>query len=101
LAKTVGSSLAAKVESVLTVSFCALDCSIVAAWVLADEASTKADKLLEQVMVQGAIAPSILSFEIMNVLIQTEKRGWITSVQMSAQLNLVGNLPIHIVSDPS
>jgi predicted nucleic acid-binding protein len=101
LAKTVGSSLATKVESELTVSLCVLDCSILAAWVLADEASTKADKLLDQVMVQGAIAPSILSFEIMNVLISAEKRGWITSAQMSAQLSLVGNLPIHIVSDPS
>jgi hypothetical protein len=69
LAKTVGSSLATKVESELTVSLCVLDCPILAAWVLADEASTKADKLLDQVMVQGAIAPSILSFEITNVLI--------------------------------
>jgi predicted nucleic acid-binding protein len=101
LAKTVGSSLATKVESELTVSLCVLDCSILAAWVLADEASTKADKLLDQVMVQGAIAPSILSFEIMNVLISAEKRGWITSAQMSAQLSLVGNLPIHIVIEPS
>jgi predicted nucleic acid-binding protein len=101
LAKTVGSSLATKVESELTVSLCVLDCSILAAWVLTDEASAEADKLLEQVVVQGAIAPSILSFEIMNVLISAEKRGWITSAQMSAQLSLVGNLPIHIVSDPS
>ena len=56
--------------------------------------------MLEQVVVQGAIAPSILSFEIMNVLIQAEKRGRITSAQMFAQLSLVGNLPIDIVSDP-
>jgi hypothetical protein len=69
LAKTIGSSFATKAESELTGSLRVLDCSIVAAWVLADEASTKADKLLDQVMVQGAIAPSILSFEIMNVLI--------------------------------
>lgn len=32
-------------------------------------------------MVQGAIAPSILSFEIMDVLIQTEMRRRITSAQ--------------------
>ena len=82
-------------------SLCVLDCSILAAWVLTDEASAEADKLLEQVVVQGAIAPSILSFEIMNVLIQAEKRGLITSAQVSAQLSLVGNLPLDIVSDPS
>mgnify|MGYP000426708040 FL=1 len=99
--KTIGSSFETKVESELTVSHCVLDCSILAAWVLADEASAEADKLLEQVVVQGAIAPSILSFEIMNVLIQAEKRGLITSAQVSAQLSLVGNLPLDIVSDPS
>lgn len=60
-------------------SLCVLDCSTLAAWVLADEASAEAEKLLEQVVVQVAIAPSILSFEIMNVLIQAEKRGRITS----------------------
>ena len=52
-------------------------------------------------MVQGAIAPSILSFEIMDVLIQTEMRRRITSAQTSAQLSLVGSWPIDIVSDPS
>ena len=52
-------------------------------------------------MVQGAIAPSILSFEIMDVLIQTEMQRHITSAQTSAQLSLVGSLPIDIVGDPS
>ena len=69
LAKTVGSSLATKVESELALSLFVLDCLILAAGVFADEASAEADKLLEQVAVAGAIAPSILSFEITNVLI--------------------------------
>ena len=36
----------------------------------------------------------------MDVLIQTEMRRRITSAQTSAQLSLVGSLPIDIESDP-
>ena len=71
-----------------------LDCSIAAAWFFEDEARPETDHLLEHLRDGGALVPNLWHLEVGNVLIQAEKRGRITTAQISVRLELLANLPI-------
>ena len=71
-----------------------LDCSIAAAWLFEDEAKPETDALLVQLRDGGAFVPNLWHLELGNVLIQAERRGRITSSQISTRLELITNLPI-------
>ncbi|MCP4490228.1 MAG: type II toxin-antitoxin system VapC family toxin [Gammaproteobacteria bacterium] len=71
-----------------------LDCSIAAAWLFEDEARLETDNLLEQLIDNSASVPSLWHLEIGNVLLQAERRGRITTPQISTRLELIANLPI-------
>lgn len=76
------------------VSAFVLDCSIAAAWLFEDEASTRTDSLLESLRDESALVPNFWHLEVANVLKQAEKRGRITASQIVARLELLANLPI-------
>ncbi len=71
-----------------------LDCSIAAAWLFEDEARPETDNLLEQLIDNNASVPSLWHLEIGNVLLQAERRGCITTSQISTRLELIASLPI-------
>ena len=71
-----------------------LDCSITAAWLFEDEASSAMDYLLEHLKDGGAFVPNLWHLEVGNLLIQAEKRGRITASLIAVRLELLGNLPI-------
>lgn len=71
-----------------------LDCSIAVAWCFEDEASDNCDALLERVRDEGALVPSLWHLELGNVMIQAERRGRISSADVSTRLELIGDLPI-------
>lgn len=73
-----------------------LDCSVVCAWLLADESVPEADSILDQVGGGGAIAPGIWWAELRNVLIMAERRRRISPSQTSAALGAVEALGIML-----
>jgi len=78
-----------------------LDCSIAVSWLVADEASTKTDRLLERLRDDGALVPTLWHLELGNVLARAEKRGRMTAAQIAAIVELVNRLPIAADTDHS
>jgi predicted nucleic acid-binding protein len=58
-----------------------VDCSVAAAWALADERSQWTDAALQAATLEGALAPSLFWFEIRNILVVNERRGRVNSSQ--------------------
>ena len=51
-----------------------LDCSIAAAWLFPDEATSETDSLLNILQTKKAVVPNLWHLEISNVLRQAEKK---------------------------
>ena len=71
-----------------------LDCSIAVAWCFEDEAGPDTDALLERVRDEGAVVPVLWHLELGNVLLQAERRGRMGAADLTARLELIGDLPI-------
>ncbi|QSA96921.1 type II toxin-antitoxin system VapC family toxin [Methylococcus sp. EFPC2] len=71
-----------------------LDCSIAVSWCFEDEASAATDELLERVRDETALVPALWHLELGNVLLQAERRGRISTGDVTARLELLANLPI-------
>ncbi len=77
-----------------------LDCSVAAAWVLADDHSGRADAALDAVVAHGAVAPASLWFEIRNVLLSAERLGRIEPGDTELALSLFKNLRLRLDHAP-
>jgi predicted nucleic acid-binding protein len=75
-----------------------VDASIVAAWFLPDETSEIADRALEMLETDDAIAPDLLSHELRNILISAEKRKRIDQDAVFSILLRFTSLPLTLVS---
>src|SRR6266436_3128152 len=73
-----------------------VDASVVGSWVLPDENHPEALTALEQLKDDVAFAPSLLWFELRNLLLANERRQRITPAQTAAALNLVQELPLRL-----
>lgn len=71
-----------------------LDCSVAISWILPDEYSDYAEKILTFLDEKQAIVPSIWYLEIANVLTVSERRGRMTKVQTQQALSLLEFLNI-------
>ena len=71
-----------------------IDLSAALSWCFEDEASPRSDVLFEQVRDQGAVVPGLWHLEVANVLLQAEKRGRITTADVTMRLDLIAELPI-------
>jgi predicted nucleic acid-binding protein len=78
------------------VSAVVVDSSIALTWCFEDEASPETDMLFERVRDDGAIVPGLWHLELSNVLLQAEKRGRISTVDVAMRLGLIAELPISI-----
>ena len=71
-----------------------IDSSVALSWCFEEEASERSDALFEQVRGQGAVVPGLWHLEVANVLLQAEKRGRITTADLTMRLDLIAELPI-------
>ncbi len=75
-----------------------VDASIVAAWFLPDEAGDVADKALERLEFEDALAPDLIAHELRNILVMAERRKRINQEQVLSILLRFASLPIALVS---
>ncbi|POO53148.1 type II toxin-antitoxin system VapC family toxin [Agrobacterium rosae] len=75
-----------------------VDASIVAAWFLPDETNDAADKALDMLETEDAVAPDLLSHELRNILLSAEKRKRIDQDAVFSILLRFTNLPLTLVS---
>jgi predicted nucleic acid-binding protein len=75
-----------------------IDSSIALAWVLPDELSALADKILVQVVEGGAVVPSIFRAEVGNSLVVALRRQRINRPERAIALEQIGAL--MVVVDP-
>jgi predicted nucleic acid-binding protein len=73
-----------------------VDASVVGSWVLPDEDYPDALAALERLKDEEAFAPSLLWFELRNLLLANERRQRITPAQTAAALKLVKGLPLRL-----
>ena len=69
-----------------------VDCSVAAAWALADERTPWTAAALQTVTIEGGLAPSLFWIEIRNILVVNERRGRINpkdSDQFLADLSAI------------
>ena len=77
-----------------------VDCSVAAAWVLADESSEAADSILERVVDEGGLAPSLWWAEIRNSLVTAERRRRIAPADTEHALATLDRLAIDLDHTP-
>ena len=83
------------------VSALVIDSSAALSWCFEDEASPESDALFEQVRDEGAMVPGLWHLEVANVLLQAERRGRITSSDVTMRLELIAELPITTDNETS
>jgi predicted nucleic acid-binding protein len=78
-----------------------VDCSVAAAWGLADEATTFTEGALRVIEQDAMIVPALFWFELRNLLIVAERRGRFLPTETSTFLNMMGNVPTIIDGSPN
>ena len=73
-----------------------LDASVALAWCFADETSTYADRVLDRLEGEGAVAPAIWPLEIANGLRTAERRGRIDPSELLRVRELLRSLPVRV-----
>ena len=76
-----------------------LDASVTLAWAFADEGGEYSEEVLQALATRSAIVPPVWSLEVSNGLWTAERRGRITSLEVTRFLSLLLALPIAV--DPS
>lgn len=74
-----------------------LDASVALAWVFDDEASPAADRVLERLEHEPAIAPAHWPLEVANALRTAERRGRLGVADLPRLRAMLTSLPIEIV----
>ena len=75
-----------------------LDTSVAMAWCFEDESNPYADAVLDSLIDNAALAPSIWPLEVGNVLLVAERRNRISQPDSMRFLELLSSLPIKIES---
>jgi predicted nucleic acid-binding protein len=73
-----------------------LDASVVASWLLPDEDHPQALAALERLKTEDAWVPTLLWFELRNMLVVSERRQRLTPAQTAAALATVHGLPLTV-----
>jgi predicted nucleic acid-binding protein len=73
-----------------------LDTSVAMAWCFEDEANLYADAVLDSLIDNAALAPSIWPLEVGNVLLVAERRKRMSQSESKRFLELLSSLPIKI-----
>ena len=73
-----------------------VDSSVSLSWCFADERSDATDTLLQRVVDDGAVAPSLWPLEVLNVLVMAERRKRINAERRQRLAGFLRDLPISI-----
>jgi predicted nucleic acid-binding protein len=74
-----------------------IDASVALAWVLEDETTDYADRILDRVKVTTPVAPAHWPLEVANGLLYAKRRGRIDDEGIAAAGRLLERLPIELV----
>jgi predicted nucleic acid-binding protein len=74
-----------------------VDASITLAWCLSDERDALAERVLEQVVTDGAVAPGHWPLEVANGLWAAERRGRLDATDTERVRRLLADLDIEVV----
>ena len=77
-----------------------IDASVAASWLLPDEASGAADRIVSTLAAQAAVTPAVFWFEIRNVLAIAERRGRIDASVTDRSLHHLDQLSVETDRDP-
>ncbi len=78
-----------------------IDTSLTMAWCFEDEATDDSDAILDRLVDDEAVVPSLWEFEVTNVLRGAERRARITEAQAARFVDLLMQLPIRIDASPT
>lgn len=73
-----------------------VDASAMLCWCFSDERPKDADKILQQLVADGMVAPQHWPLELTNILRIAERRGRISNADAIAFIRLIGSLTIEI-----
>lgn len=74
-----------------------VDASVAASWLLGDERSDEADRVLAMLATDGARVPSLLWYEMRNILVVAARRGRLPPGEVTPALARLRRLPITTV----
>ena len=77
-----------------------VDASVVMAWLFDDEDEPRADKVLERLAEEGALAPRLLNLETRNTLLVAERRGRLSAEAVDERMDALQGLPIRTDEEP-
>jgi predicted nucleic acid-binding protein len=73
-----------------------LDPSVVAGWFIGDESTSLTNAALSVVAASGALVPSLWPYEVTDMFLMAERRGRISSKDVSSALEALAALPIDL-----
>ena len=76
-----------------------LDCSVAMAWCFTDQATPQTGALLDRMISELAVVPSLWFLEVGNVLIMAEKRGRISPEDSERFMRLMASLDLRVDSE--
>ena len=77
-----------------------VDASVVVAWLFDDEDEPRADRVLERLEGDGALAPQLWHLETRNSLLVAERRGRLSAGGVKERLDALKGLPIRTDEEP-
>ena len=77
-----------------------VDASVVVAWLFDDEDEPRADRLLGQLVEDGALVPQLWHLETRNSLLTAERRGRLSAEEVKERLDALKGLPIATDEEP-
>ena len=77
-----------------------VDASVVVAWLFDDEDEPRADRVLGQLVEDGALVPQLWHLETRNALLTAERRGRLSSEEVKERLDALKGLPIATDEEP-
>jgi predicted nucleic acid-binding protein len=77
-----------------------LDASVAACWCFPDESQPNAQAAFALIGQETALAPTLLWFELRNVLLMGERRNRLSEAQTARFLQYMGELPIELDHEP-
>jgi len=73
-----------------------LDCSVAVAWCFGDELNDYTKSVLRELETAEAVVPAIWPLEVVNVLVQSERKGRLTAGRTAQFLTFLEDLPIRV-----
>lgn len=74
-----------------------VDASVTMAWCFDDEKNNYTEAILDRLSTDTAVVPAIWPLEVINVLIQAERKGRLTTSEADQFLLTLGELPIVVM----